>query len=197
MVTPSDTGDRPLSPTVMVGDISMASAVTLAPGVLIHVAPGSRLVLEAGVCVASGTVIRVYGGTLHLGRGCSVAAGAILLGAGQVGAEACIGAGSTVVNPDVAAQAVVAAGTWHWAAPSDSPPPADFPAPSPEANPTAEAIPDADATSVVEPVSETTQPGFPPGDILATHTVIYGREQVLQLIQTLFPHRQSLSSPPP
>jgi carbon dioxide concentrating mechanism protein CcmN len=194
--------DRTLTETAQVyvaGDVVVAPDVTIAPGAVLQANPGSRLVIEARVCIGAQVVIHAYGGELNLQAGVNVGPGGLLLGQGRIGENACIGAESTLIHPQVAAAAVVPAHSL-WGDPSDrgqsSSTASETHGRQTSVNSTADGIP-GESSSTLEAASIPDAAG--PLDtngagVLATHTVIYGREQVTQLIATLFPHRRPLTS---
>jgi carbon dioxide concentrating mechanism protein CcmN len=224
--------DRTLTETAQVyvaGDVVVAPDVTIAPGAVLQANPGSRLVIEARVCIGAQVVIQAYGGELNLQAGVNVGPGGLLLGQGRIGENACIGAESTLIHPQVAAAAVVPAHSL-WGDPRDrgqssstaSEPHGQRPTAAnsglkghvgmnghghgaatvkthgrqTSVNSTADGTP-GESSSTLEAASIPDAAG--PLDtngagVLATHTVIYGREQVTQLIATLFPHRRPLTS---
>jgi len=80
----------------------------MAEGVLLGAEPGCRLVISAGVCLGADVIIRVSRGTLVVEPGASLGSGVLVVGPGRIGHHACIGANSTVINPNVEAHMVVA-----------------------------------------------------------------------------------------
>jgi carbon dioxide concentrating mechanism protein CcmN len=90
------------------GDVDIAPGVAMAEGVLLGAEPGCRLVISAGVCLGADVVIRVSRGTLVIEPGANLGSGVLVVGPGRIGHHACIGANSTVINPNVEAHAVVA-----------------------------------------------------------------------------------------
>ncbi|NJK35984.1 MAG: hypothetical protein HC919_14155 [Oscillatoriales cyanobacterium SM2_2_1] len=101
----------PLSATCYgsaLGDVSLQEGVVLAPGVLVCADPGSRVLVEAGTCFGMGCVIHAQGGLLHFRRGVNLGAGVLVVGYGVIGANSCIGAAASLLNPQVAEGAVVA-----------------------------------------------------------------------------------------
>ena len=90
------------------GDVDIAPGVAMAEGVLLGAEPGCRLVISAGVCLGADVVIRVSRGTLIVEPGANLGSGVLVVGPGRIGHHACIGANSTVINPNVEAHAVVA-----------------------------------------------------------------------------------------
>ena len=90
------------------GDVNIAPGVAMAEGVLLGAEPGCRLVISAGVCLGADVVIRVSRGTLVIEPGANLGSGVLVVGTGRIGHHACIGANSTVINPNVEAHGVVA-----------------------------------------------------------------------------------------
>ena len=90
------------------GDVDISPGVAMAEGVLLGAEPGCRLVISAGVCLGADVVIRVSRGTLVVEPGANLGSGVLVVGPGRIGHHACIGANSTVINPNVEAHGVVA-----------------------------------------------------------------------------------------
>ena len=144
--------------------------------------PNSQVVVEAGVCIGTGVVIQAYGGKLTLSVGANVGQGTLLLGSGIIGPQACIGADSTLINPAIAANQVVPA---HSLLGDTSR--------SLETDP--EGIQEATADDATPETSTTpSDPAAHTDGAIATNGAVYGREQVLQLVQTLFPYRDATMS---
>ncbi len=174
------------------GDVQIAADVAIAPGTVLQANPGSQVVIGSGVCLGAAVVIQARGGALHLEAGVNVGQGGLILGTGLVGKNACIGAESTLINPQIAPEQVVPARSLLGdpSHPQTCPLPATAPSSSPEQSPQSPS--QGEGTETVAPNRAENSPLSEAGT-LATHTVVYGREQVMQLIQTLFPHRQSLA----
>lgn len=177
-------------------NVEVSPDVVIAAGAVLDAAPGSRLTIEAGVCIGSGVVIQVYGGDLTLAAGVSLGKEVLLVGTGRVGTRACIGAESTLINPQVEADAVVPArsliGDNGQALPN--PPPAeaqggDRPVTSSQNG----KAPDAAPSPVEENGASESPDQAPEAGTLAATNMVYGREQVMQLVKTLFPHRDLLN----
>ncbi|WP_008318012.1 hypothetical protein [Leptolyngbya sp. PCC 6406] len=184
------------------GDVQIAADVAIAPGAVLQAAPGSQVVIATGVCLGAAVVIQARGGALSLEAGVTVGQGGLILGTGLLGKNACIGADSTLINPQIAPEQMVPARSLL----GDPSPPqiCSVSATAPGSPPETGALPDQSPHSPPQKEgTETLDPNraengnLPPPEVgtLATHTVVYGREQVMQLIQTLFPHRQSLAVP--
>jgi carbon dioxide concentrating mechanism protein CcmN len=189
------------TPSIYVaGDVTLADGIAIAPGVVLQAAPDSQLVVEARVCIGAGAVIQAYGGQLSIGAGTSLGPGVLVLGAGSIGENACVGSDSTLINPQLAANGALPARSLQGdpsrllngaAAQSDE----RFGQPKKGDGSTAEIPAGPAASAASKPAPAAPSEGDPgAGATLATHTVVYGREQVTQLIQTLFPHRRPLTS---
>ncbi len=151
-------------------NVVISPDVTIAPGVVLEAVAESQLVIEPGVCLGSGVVIQAFNGILTLATGVNLGQNVLIVGAGIVGARSCIGADSTLIHPQVAEQSVIPARSLLGLETSISPPQTVI------TTATEEQIPNdsQEAIAIVNPV--------------------YGREQVTKLLQTLFPHRDSLNS---
>lgn len=93
------------------GDVVVASDVVIAPGVLLHAEPGSRIVVGAGVCFGMGVLLHARGGTIVVEAGATLGAGVLMVGQGTIGAQACVGASTTVFDQSVPAGAIIAPGS--------------------------------------------------------------------------------------
>ena len=184
-------------------NVEVAPDVVIAAGAVLEAAPGARLVIASGVCVGAGVIVQATGGKLVIGAGASLGVGVLIVGQGWVKAQVCVGAESTLFNPQIEASAVIPARSLlgvPQAPPSDRPP-ADQNghAPSPDI--------DAPPPVATETVAESSQNGQSPepheppsseaaiAESPAPGRVVYGRHQVNQLMKTLFPHRDALNHP--
>ncbi|MEA5452310.1 hypothetical protein VB780_27295 [Leptolyngbya sp. CCNP1308] len=93
------------------GDVDLAPGVAIAPGVLLAVAPGCRLVISAGVCLGADVVVQVRHGDLVIEPGASLGSGVLIIGYGSIGQHTCIGANSTIINPNLGAAQSIAPGS--------------------------------------------------------------------------------------
>lgn len=180
-------------------NVIIATDVVVASGVVLEAIPGSRLVIESGVCLGVGVIVQAWGGELILQAGASLGEGVLLVGAGIVGYNACIGAKSTLIHPDVAVDQVVPARSLLGdTSPSGnvgvsgvSPPPridsvnGQGPATTNNGASTAAAQP----LPAEEPAEQSETSPSP-----APNNTVYGRSQVMQLVNTLFPHRNATLS---
>lgn len=93
------------------GEVIVHALAVIAPGVILDAAPNSKIIIGAGVCIGMGSVIQVDAGTLEIEAGVSIGAGFLMVGEGKIGANACIGAATTVFRCSVPAGQVVAPGS--------------------------------------------------------------------------------------
>ncbi len=99
------------SPAQQIGDITVHPSVAIAPGVLLQAEAGSQIIIAASVCIGMGAVIHAYGGVLEIKEGVNLGAGVLILGSGVIGAHACIGPSSTVIECSVSSQQVLPPGS--------------------------------------------------------------------------------------
>lgn len=186
MLQPGDSLD---TVTYYIGaNVEVGPDVAIASGAVLEAAPGSRLVLERGVCIGSQVVVHAYGGNLILEAEVNLGKGVLLLGAGTVGAKTCIGAESTLINPKVEAEQVIPArslfGDPHRSQELDDSPKA-------EANSQNGKVPH---NATVEAEAEKSAESEVQSDSTTSNGAVYGRAQVAQLVQTLFPYRNATMS---
>ncbi|MGF1460106.1 MAG: hypothetical protein ACFBSG_13905 [Leptolyngbyaceae cyanobacterium] len=180
---------QPLAVDYYIGaNVELAPGVVVAAGCVLEAAPGARLVIASGVCIGTGAVIQAVGGKLTLGTEVNLGAGVLIVGRGTVNPRACIGSESTLFNPHIDSGTVLPAKSLVGM-------PAGLPGDRPsETAPPTETNGDGSATDVPTPdvIPDNHQPlnGNTPGK------TVYGREQVMQLMKTLFPHRDALDSSP-
>jgi carbon dioxide concentrating mechanism protein CcmN len=175
------------------GDVTIQAGVAIAPGVLIQADPNSRIVIKTGACIGIGSILHAYSGTLEVGEGANIGAEVLLVGAVKIGANACIGAATTIYN-----------GSVEW---GQMIPPGSLigdPSRRPEELTVTDTViyPPAQETSVE--VQESSPPAAPlatpensPANLetQASGVNVYGQVYVNQLLVKLFPNRQP--TPPP
>jgi carbon dioxide concentrating mechanism protein CcmN len=93
------------------GDVTIDPSAAIAPGVLLQASAGSSITIAAGVCIGMGTVLHACDGTLEIQAGASLGAGVLVVGAGIIGPNACIGSQSTLLNTSVEGKILVPAGS--------------------------------------------------------------------------------------
>lgn len=198
------------------GDVDIAPGVAIAKGAILKADPGSRLILMHGVCLGSDTIIHARWGDLLIEPGATVGQDSLVIGCGRVGAAACIGVGCTLLNPCVSPHQVMPSAS-YWRdgqlCCSRDDDQSAFPGLTPSALSPGTPVTLNGAQSLNAPrqpaaSSEVANGTFGntsgTGDTSATNghaqpqglSSIYGRDQVEQLLNTLFPQRRSLSDPP-
>ncbi|MDA0265833.1 MAG: carbon dioxide concentrating mechanism protein [Cyanobacteria bacterium] len=179
------------------GAVTIAPDVAIAPGAVLKALPGSCLVIRARACIGTGVIIQAQQGTLTLEEGVSLGAGVLVVGRGVIGAHACVGAESTLLDPTIGKSEVLPARSLlgdqsrTLASPPES-----------SSSTTDGTAAHDDSTNrqpqapVSEPAPEPRGSTVPAEDStpLAGAATVYGREHIAGLIQTLFPHRQPLST---
>lgn len=95
----------------VIGDVQLDPLVALAPGVVLHAEPGSQIHIAAGVCIGMGSVLHIRQGLLTIEMGANLATGVLVFGAGKICQNACVGAGVTLINPQVASGEMIPPGS--------------------------------------------------------------------------------------
>jgi carbon dioxide concentrating mechanism protein CcmN len=193
------------SQILMSGDVVVNEGAAIAPGVILQAEPGSRISIAAGACIGLGVILHAREGTLEIGAGVILGAGVLVVGAGTIGTSACIGAGTTLIDPCIDQMQIMPAGSLigdtsrqaSAEAPTAAPtspetpeattppvaPPIEPPSPAQTPPQTApETATDAPESTAAEPP----QPGETP-------TILYGQAHINRLLGTLFPHRQAFN----
>lgn len=172
------------------GDVTLAPSTVIAPGVLLHAEPDSQIVIGAGVCIGIGAILHAHEGILEIRVGTTIGAGVLIVGAGEIGGNACIGSGSTLINPAIKAEQVIPSGSLigdnsrqledhpspdesNSSESSDSVAPPETITEAENSSPS----PAPDANSQLQPA------GFP-------QPKIYGQANLDQLLDRLLPHRK-------
>jgi len=180
------------------GEVTIHPSAVLAPGVILQAILNSKIIIGAGVCIGMGTILQVHEGTLEVEAGANLGAGFLMVGNGKIGANACIGAGTTVFYCSVQPGQVVPPGSIlgdtsrqvKMAESSTNQEPGETEPMIRTTQISASAFVEIkDQPPTTSP--ETSQPE-PPNSF---GTQIYGQGSVNRLLVTLFPHRQSLSTP--
>ncbi|MEG4284187.1 carbon dioxide concentrating mechanism protein [Microcoleus sp. A006_D1] len=186
------------SQILMSGDVVVNEGAAIAPGVILQADPGSRISIAAGACIGMGVILHAREGNLDIEAGVILGAGVLVVGAGTIGANACIGSAATLINPCIPQMQILPAGsvmgdssrqvaaetTAEAETPSATAPSVDRPIEPP--SDTAQTPPETPA----EPPSDTAPPPTQPGE---TPTILYGQAHINQLLGTLFPHRQAFN----
>ncbi|MEG4495981.1 carbon dioxide concentrating mechanism protein [Microcoleus sp. F10-C6] len=202
------------SQILMSGDVVVNEGAAIAPGAILQADPGSRISIAAGACIGMGVILHAREGNLDIAAGVILGAGVLVVGAGTIGANACIGAGTTLINPCIDKMQIMPAGSLIGDT-SRQAPAEEATATAPTAAPTSPETPEATTPPVdrpIEPIDEPPQPvqtppqtapetaPEPPESTAAeppqpgeTPTILYGQAHINRLLGTLFPHRQAFN----
>lgn len=97
--------------TFFSGEVIVHASAVIAPGVIMQAAPNSKIIIGSGVCIGMGSILQVDTGTLEIESGANLGAGFLMVGAGKIGTNACIGSATTVFCSSVEAGQVVPSGS--------------------------------------------------------------------------------------
>lgn len=195
------------------GDVSIDASAAIAAGVILRAAPDSKIIIAAGVCIGVGSILHAHQGTLEVEACANLGAGVLVVGKGKIGANACIGATTTIWNDSIEPWQVVPPGSLvgdrgrqiaDVSSTSTDTPSSDAPdtpstststtdqeslngqqAPS---NPIVVSTDTTDADLLTEPKEEEQNS--------EAGTFVYGQGNLNRLLKTLFPYNQSLNLPP-
>ncbi|MDB9514513.1 carbon dioxide concentrating mechanism protein [Kamptonema animale CS-326] len=187
------------------GDVTVDEGAAIAPGVILKAEPDSKIAIASGACIGMGTILHARGGTLIVEAGVILGTGVLVVGAGKIGANACIGSGVTILNPAIENSQMLAAGsligdssrqvTASVEAPQPAKPPVEVPA---TAEASSEPVPEQIAQSVPESAKEERSP-----EAALSIGIMHGQAHLNSLMTTLFPHRayfkneENGKAPPP
>lgn len=83
------------------GDVTIHNGAAIAPGVLIQADPDSQVIIKAGACIGIGAILHAHHGTVEVGEGANIGAEVLLIGQVMIGARACVGSASTILNSSI------------------------------------------------------------------------------------------------
>jgi carbon dioxide concentrating mechanism protein CcmN len=186
------------------GDVSIDSSAAIAPGVILRAAPDSKIIIGSGVCIGMGSILHAYQGSLEISAGVNLGAGVLVVGNGKIGANACIGAATTIWNSSVEPGQVVPGGSvlgkngrqvTDLSSAATSPVPV-HPPETPDVAPLNGQVPPTKAVSSPSTIDKDspTEPQAAPNSEAGTS--VYGQGNLNRLLKTLFPYDQSLNRPP-
>jgi carbon dioxide concentrating mechanism protein CcmN len=89
------------------GNVSIDPSAVIAPGVLLQAEANSQIKIAAGVCIGAGTIVQAAGGNLYIEAGVCIGRGVLIVGNGSIDRDACIGAGTTAIDPHIEVGAVI------------------------------------------------------------------------------------------
>jgi len=93
------------------GDVSINASAAIAAGVILRADPESKIIIAAGVCIGTGSILHASRGTLEVEAGANLGAGVLIVGKGKIGANACIGAIATIWNHSIEPWQIVPPGS--------------------------------------------------------------------------------------
>jgi len=93
------------------GDVTIDPSAIIGPGVLLAAEPNSRIVIASGVCIGMGTIIHAQQGSLEVETGVVLGAGVLVIGAGKIGANACVGSCTTILYSSIESKQVISPGS--------------------------------------------------------------------------------------
>jgi carbon dioxide concentrating mechanism protein CcmN len=179
------------------GEVIIDRTAAIAPGVVFHADPNSKIIIAAGVCIGMGVVLHAHDGNLEIETGVNLGAGVLMVGKGTIGANACIGAATTIFNCSVASKQVIPPGSLLGDTSRRLAAEATFeasPAPADETQSSSPIAATPESNGQAQAGSEPSQPEPTPP---AGDRIVYGKASITRLMATLFPHSQSLNQPPP
>lgn len=196
----------------MSGDVTIHDDAAIAPGVILRADPDSRIIISAGVCIGMGSILHAKEGTLEVETGATLGAGVLFIGKGKIGANACVGSASTILNSDLVPEQVVCPGsllgdTSRQVESRDS---QELPAQEEDQSQSEqqavreatnqELLPDKVDSAVTNSADNSannaspTEPPKPEPSPSAAVTV-YGQANLSRLLGTLFPHNETYKRP--
>jgi carbon dioxide concentrating mechanism protein CcmN len=107
MLTKFRSISRAVVPVHLDGNVSIDPSAAIAPGVLLQAEADSRITIGAGVCIGAGSIVHATGGELEIGMGVCIGRGVLIIGSGTIERNVCIGAGTTVIDPQIAEGEVI------------------------------------------------------------------------------------------
>jgi carbon dioxide concentrating mechanism protein CcmN len=180
---------RELVPVHLYGTVSIDPTAVIAPGVLLQAEANSHITIGPGVCIGAGTIIQAAGGMLEIGAGACLGREVLAVGRGWIGANACVGAGTTAIDPQIPADTVVAAASLVGDRSRDGAVAgqAGLPPPAPVAPPQESVVqtPEDDILDAWDDSASSTASAIEPK---ATSPPVAGRAQFELLKKSLFPH---------
>lgn len=195
------------------GDVSIDPSAAIAAGVILLAAFDSKIIIAAGVCIGMGSILHSHQGTLEVEAGANLGAGVLVVGKGKIGANACIGATTTIWNSSIESGQVVQAGSvvgdrgrqiTDVSLTSTSTTNSDTPETTAVSTNTMskESLNGQVApTSAVESSSTANEDSATEVKVeepnLETETSVYGQGNLNRLLKTLFPYTTPSLNPPP
>jgi carbon dioxide concentrating mechanism protein CcmN len=180
------------------GEVTIDPTAVIAAGVLLQAAPNSKIIIAAGACIGMGTVLHAHDGILEIEAGAILGAGVLVVGKGKIGANACIGSASTIMDCSIKPGQVVAPGSLLGDTSrqvADAQPTANHITTSSPAS-----LKQAAESSISQPDESESEQSQLQSELTTSNNgtqVVYGKASLTQLISTLFPQSRSLNQPLP
>ncbi len=195
------------------GDVSIDPSAMIAAGVILRADLDSQIRIAAGVCIGTGSILHAHGGTLEIEAGANLGAGVLVVGKGKIGANACIGAITTIWNHSIEPWQVVQSGSLlgdkgrqipEASSASTAPPSSNTPITTVASinateqeplngqvplSPTVVSVDTTDTDSPTEPTGESSSSEARPS--------VYGQGNLNRLLKTLFPYNNPSVNIPP
>jgi len=175
------------------GDVIIAPSAAIAPGVILQADSNSQLIIAAGACIGMGVILHAYGGILEIETGANLGAGALVIGKGKIGVNACVGPATTIFNCSVGWGQVVPPGSLLG---DNSRQTSEVQGGVTAATPVLPLEPERNVmngATISTPVASELSPGQDAPESNDRSTQVYGQEHLNQLLGKLLPYRQSLS----
>ncbi len=169
------------------GDVTIQSGAAIAPGVLIQADADSRIIIKTGACIGIGSILHACRGTLEVGEGANIGAEVLLIGEVKIGANACIGSATTILNSTVELGQVVPPGSLIG---DNTRQPGDLQATDTVIYP---APADTNDEAGLPPVVPT-EIAPPPKTVDSAGVNVYGQVYVNKLLVKMFPNSQRASA---
>ncbi|MBE9126029.1 MULTISPECIES: transferase [unclassified Coleofasciculus] len=188
------------------GDVSIDPSAAIATGVILRADPDSQIIIAAGVCIGAGSILHAYQGTLEVEACANLGAGVLILGKGKIGANASVGALTTIYNASLAPAQVVPAtsvvGDRGRQVTDFSPAVTDTPsAKPPEATSASASTTNEDSINGQSPIRPGAASDNPTDEDSSTvptaespnpeaETSVYGQGSLDRILKTLFPYNK-------
>ncbi|MBD2022597.1 hypothetical protein H6F43_20655 [Leptolyngbya sp. FACHB-36] len=188
---------RPISTShfFMSGDVTIQDGAAIAPGVLLQADPDSRILIKTGACIGIGSVLHAHHGAVEVGEGASIGAEVLLIGQVTIGANACVGAATTIVNSSVEWGGVIPPGSLLGDTSRSA---SELKATDTVYYPTPEANTPAAPNAIADPAPETPASSDASSDLAnkGAGVSVYGQLYVNQMLVKMFPNSRRATPPP-
>lgn len=176
------------------GDVTIDNGAAIAPGVLIQADPESRVIIKAGACIGIGAILHAHHGTVEVGEGANIGAEVLLIGQVIIGARACVGSASTILNSTIALGQIVPPGSLigDTSRPAEELQATDTVVLPPSENSLAE-LPTVELQPEPEPPAASALASQPPTESSGVN--VYGQVYVNQLLVKMFPNSRKVDPP--